>query len=113
MRSARREVSRVFDIELCGRFVDSATACPQLGVCHQQTVRAGMGTQNLIRTKLTPPIALVGIWAVVVAGAVTGSVQHARAMGDAPDAPKIDCRKKKNKTKPACKKKQKSELTDE
>jgi len=67
----------------------------------------------LIRTKLTPPIALVGIWAVVVAGAVTGSVQHARAMGDAPDAPKIDCRKKKNKTKPACKKKQKSELTDE
>lgn len=72
-----------------------------------------MGTQDMFRQKFVAPIALVGLWAVVVAGAATGGGQYALAMGGAPDAPKIDCRKKKNKKKPECKKKQKSELTDE
>lgn len=37
----------------------------------------------------------------------------AYAMGGEPAAPKVDCRKKKNKKKPECKKKRKSELTDD
>jgi tetratricopeptide (TPR) repeat protein len=58
---------------------------------------------------------------VAIAGLALGGVglmsitlsPGAQAMGDAPAEPKIDCRKKKNKDKPQCKKEKQSGLTDD
>jgi tetratricopeptide (TPR) repeat protein len=67
----------------------------------------------MIMRKILAAVTVAGIWTVVVAGATTIGGQPAHAMGESPDEPKIDCRKKKNKKKKECKKKQKSGLSDE
>ena len=59
-------------------------------------------------------VAAVTATAGLFGGAISGGTSQALAMGSAPaEKPKVDCRKRKNKKKAACKNQQSGELNDD